>query len=247
MGEETTNAQKLALIIQTDPAITAKLIRTANSPLYGGVSKIDSCKEAVVRLGAGTTHKLVLTFALRELFNARSGLLKNQMQALWEHSVRVSAICYVLAKMTKQFTPEHALLAGLLHDIGVVAILSYAERFPNVANDEREIYKVIQDMRGPIGAQILQTWGFMDDLVSVAQEAENWHRDPGGSADYADLVIIAQLHCYIGKPRMQELPTIDQVPAFSKLDIGELSPRLSIKILDKAAEKIAYAESLLKS
>ncbi|MDJ0805210.1 MAG: HDOD domain-containing protein [Gammaproteobacteria bacterium] len=248
MKDETTNAHKLAKIIQTDPAITTKLIRAANSPLYAGVSAVDTCKEAVVRLGSSTTHKLVLTFALRELFNTRSSVLKNRMQKLWEHSVKVSAICYVLAKLSnKQFNPEHALLAGLLHDIGVIAILSYAERFPDIANDEQELNTVIHDMRGPIGAQILQTWGFMEDLVTVAKEAENWQRENRGPADYADLVIIAQLHCFIGSPMEVELPSLDQVPAFNKLGIGQLSPKLSIKILDKAQEKIARAESLLST
>ncbi len=247
MKDETTNAHKLANIIQTDPAITVKLIHAANSPLYGGVTKIASCQEAVVRLGSGTTHKLVLTFALRELFNARSAVLKNRMRQLWEHSVKVSAVCYVLAKVTNQFNPEHALLAGLLHDIGVVAILSYAERFPEVSKNEQELDSVIQDMRGPVGAQILQAWDFNEDLVTVANEAENWLRDTTGPADYADLVIIAQLHCFIGTPMMQRVPSLDQVPALRKLEIRELTPRLSLKILDKAEEKIARAEALLRA
>ncbi|MGD8589184.1 MAG: HDOD domain-containing protein, partial [Chromatiales bacterium] len=130
MNEENTNARKLAYIIQTDPVITAKLIRTANSPLYAGVSPVDSCTGAVIRLGASTTHNLVLTFALRELFVTQSPILKTYMQQLWKHSVKVSAICYVLAKVVGGFNPERALLAGLLHDIGVVAILNYTIGFP---------------------------------------------------------------------------------------------------------------------
>jgi len=247
MRDENTNARKLANVIQTDPAITTKLIRAANSPLYAGVTPVDSCAAAIIRLGADTTHKLVLTFALRELFNTRSTVLKKHMQSLLEHSVKVSAVCYVLAKVSDQFNPEHALLAGLLHDIGNVAILSYAERFPEVANDDRKLEQALTDMRGRIGSAILRNWGFIDDLIVVAQEAENWLREHEGRADYADLVIIAQLHTYIGQPEMAYLPTLDQVPALNKLDMGELTPKLSLKILDKAEEKIARAESLLGS
>jgi HD-like signal output (HDOD) protein len=247
MRDEATNARKLANVIQTDPAITTKLIRAANSPLYAGVTPVDSCAAAIIRLGADTTHKLVLTFALRELFKTRSAVLKQQMHQLWEHSVKVSAICYVLAKFSDEFNPEHALLAGLLHDIGNVAILSYAERFPEVANQSEHIVQVMADMRGPIGATILKKWGFIDDLIQVAEEAEYWQRDHEGPADYADLVVIAQLHTYIGKPEMSHLPTLDQVPALKKLKLGELTPKLSLKILDKAEEKIARAESLLRT
>lgn len=246
MKEETTDAHTLAKIIQSDPAITAKLIHAANSPLYAGASQIDTCSAAVVRLGSDTTHKLVLTFALRELFNTRSKLLKERMRQLWEHSVKVSAICYVLAKISGVFNPEHALLAGLLHDIGVVAILSYAERYPEAVDDEEKLDQVIQDMRGRIGSRILSTWEFSEDLVMVTEQAENWLRNEDATPDYADLVIIAQLHDLIGTAQLQDLPNLDQVPAFNKLGIGQLTPELSIKILDKAEEKIARAEALLR-
>lgn len=245
MRDENTNARKLAEIVQTDPAITTKLIRAANSPLYAGVTSVDSCAAAIVRLGADTTHKLVLTFALRELFNTRSSILKEQMHKLWLHSVKVSAVCYILAKVTKQFNPEHALLAGLLHDIGNVAILSYAERFPEVAEDDEKLTQVMKDMRGRIGSVILRNWGFIEDLIEVTQEAENWLREKDGEADYADLVIVAQLHTFIGSPSMKDLPPLDQVPSFERLNLGELTPKLSLKILDKADEKIAHAEAML--
>lgn len=245
MRDETTNARKLANIVQTDPAITTKLVRAANSPLYAGVTPVDSCAAAIVRLGADTTHKLVLTFALRELFNTHSKVLKDHMHQLWEHSVKVSAICYVLAKISGQFNPEHALLAGLLHDIGNVAILSYAEKFTEVANDNEKLEQVMHDMRGSIGSAILQNWGFIDDLIQVTQEAENWFREHDGEADYADLVIVSQLHTFIGSDAMKQLPTLDQVPALKRLNLGELTPKLSLKILDKAEEKIERAQKML--
>jgi HD-like signal output (HDOD) protein len=247
MRDENTNARKLAEIVQTDPAITTKLIRAANSPLYAGVTPVDSCAAAIVRLGADTTHKLVLTFALRELFNTRSKVLKTHMRDLWLHSVKVSAVSYILAKISKQFNPEHALLAGLLHDIGNIAILSYAEHYPEVANDDEKLEQVMSDMRGRIGSVILRNWGFIEDLIIVTQEAENWHREQEGEADYADLVIVAQLHSYIGSSVMKDLPSLDQVPALKRLNLEELTPKLSLKVLDKAEEKIAHAEAMLMS
>jgi HD-like signal output (HDOD) protein len=245
MRDETTNARKLANIVQTDPAITTKLVRAANSPLYAGVTPVDSCAAAIVRLGADTTHKLVLTFALRELFNTHSKILKQQMQKLWEHSVKVSAVCYVLGKISGHFNPEHALLAGLLHDIGNVAILNYAEQYTEVANDNEKLQQVMQDLRGRIGSEILHNWGFIDDLIVVTEEAENWFREHDGEADYADLVIVSQLHTFIGREEMKHLPSLDQVPAVKKLDMGELSPKLSLKILDRAEEKISRAQQML--
>jgi HD-like signal output (HDOD) protein len=211
------------------------------------IESVDQVERAIVRLGADTTHKLVLTFALRELFNTHSKVLKTQMQKLLEHSVKVSAVCFVLAKISGRFNPEHALLAGLLHDIGNVAILNYAEKYNEVANDSEKLAQVMRDLRSRIGSEILRKWGFIDDLILVTEEAENWYREHDGEADYADLVIVSQLHTFIGSEQMKHLPTLDQVPAVNRLDIGELTPKLSLKILDKADEKIERAQRMLTS
>lgn len=169
------------------------------------------------------------------------------MRKLWKHSTQVAGICFVLAKLSRRFNPEHALLAGLLHDIGEVAILSYAENFPEIANNEQQLEQVMKDMRGVIGCHILTAWGFLEDLVVVTREAEDWTRERPEEADYTDLVIVAQLHSYIGTPEMKTLPTLDRVPAFQKLDIGDLTPELSIQILEDAADQIAGAQALLNS
>ncbi len=247
LGDRVTNARRIAKIIQTDMAMTAKVIRVANSALYGGCAPVENCSSAVVRLGTHATHRLVLSFALRELFHTRSGIIQAQMQSLWQHSRRVAAICYVLAKLTRQFNPEEAMLAGLLHDIGAVVILTYAERFPDIANDEDQLAYVTTRMQGTIGSTMLRQWGFAEALVQAAEEAEQWSRDPAEAPDYADLVIIAQLHSFIGTARVEQLPAFDQVPAFHKLSLGELTPRRSLKILDRAAKQLAAAEALLQA
>jgi HD-like signal output (HDOD) protein len=245
LEDESTDAERIAKIIQSDVAMTAKIIHVANSAMYSVRSPADCCSAAVVRLGIHTTHRLVLSFALRELFNTKSGLLKERMKALWEHSLQVSAVSHVLAKLSGQFNPEHAMLAGLLHDIGEIAILTYAEKFPDVAHDEEKMAEIIADMRGPVGSKILESWDFTEDLIQVTAEAEKWQRDSIDGPDYADLVNIAQLHCLIGTPQMQEMPMLDQVPAFHKLSLGEFTPELSVVVLEKAKERLAETEALL--
>ncbi|MCF6283213.1 MAG: HDOD domain-containing protein [Candidatus Polarisedimenticolaceae bacterium] len=247
LNDEVTDGKHIAKIIQTDVAMTAKIIRVANSALYASHNPAENCTAAVVRLGAQTTHRLVLSFALRELFSSRSPIVQAHMHALWNHSRQVAAICYVLAKLTKQFNPEEAMLSGLLHDIGELVILSYAEKFPGAANDKHLLELVMSDLRGTVGGMVLSSWGFNDELVRVAVEAEDWQRNPTNTPDYVDLVIIAQLHSFIGTPRMSMLPMIDQVHAFSKLQLGDLTPMKSLKILSLASKQLAAAEALLQS
>jgi hypothetical protein len=56
---------------------------------------------------------------------------------------------------------------------------------------------------------------------------------------------VSQLHTFIGSETMKHLPTLDQVPALIKLEMGELSPKLSLKILDRAEKKITSARQML--
>lgn len=247
LGDKVTNARRIAKIIQTDIAMTAKVIRVANSALYASRNPVEDCSSAVVRLGVHATHQLVLSFALRELFHTESRIIQACMQSLWSHSRQVAAICYVLSKLTKQFNPEQAMLAGLLHDIGAVVILTYAERYPDITHNKNQLEHVMADMRGTVGSMILRRWGFADNLIQVTEEAENWQRDPAEEPDYTDLVIVAQLHSFIGTPRMEMLPTFDQVPAFNKLSLGEFTPHKSLKILDTASKQLAAAEALLRA
>ncbi|HHH40353.1 MAG TPA: HDOD domain-containing protein [Sedimenticola sp.] len=245
LKEETTDARVIASIVQTDPAMAAKLIKAANSAMYGRCTPVEDCAAAVVRLGTHITHKLVLSFCLRELFRSNSRELQQRMEQLWRHSTRVAAICYVLALHDSRFEPEQAMLIGLLHDIGVVSLLSYAEGFPMEARSPRFLDDLVACLRAQTSSTILSRWRFSPDFVTAALEGEEWMRDTGGDADYCDLVIVAQLHSFVGTEKALHLPTLDQTPAYEHLHLGELSPSFSLRILDEAQEKVAQAEALL--
>lgn len=245
IDDPNKNVEDIAKIVQADPGLTARLVQVANSPLYRGTTPVLGCRQAVTRLGLQQTRNLVYSFALKQLFRADSAPLRKRMIGMWQHTASVAAIAAVLAKLTPGFEIDRGLLAGLVHDIGVLPILSYAERYPQLLANPAVFDDVLARLRGQIGVLVLRKWEFEEDLAMVALEAENWERDAGPEVDYADLIIIAQLHSYVGTPRMATLPAIDQVPAFTKLALGKLSPRMSVQILEEAHKDIAAVEKLL--
>lgn len=245
IDDPNKSVEDIAKIIQADPGLTARLVQVANSPLYRGTTPVLGCRQAVTRLGLQQTRNLVYSFALKQLFRADTAPLRKRMIAMWQHTASVAAIAAVLAKLTPGFEIDRGLLAGLVHDIGVLPILSYAERYPQLLANPAVFDDVLARLRGQIGALVLRKWEFDADLATVSLEAENWERDAGPEVDYADLIIIAQLHSYVGTPRMATLPAIDQVPAFTKLALGKLSPRMSVQILEIARQDIAAVEKLL--
>lgn len=240
-----SDANAIAEVIQTDPAITAKLIKAANSAMYGRCLPVETCAAAVVRLGSALTHKLVLSLSMRELFTTESPLLQNRMRALWKHSTEVAALCYVFARRDKRFNPEQAMLVGLLHDIGVVAVLNYIDKFPVEVTQPEVIDDAVKSLRARTSCMILEKWRFPSEFTVAAFEAEDWMRDTGGIPDYCDLVIMAQLQSFLDKKQAPLTPMINQTTAYNRLDLGELLPDNSLRLADEEREKITQAQTLL--
>jgi HD-like signal output (HDOD) protein len=238
INDEDADARKIARVIQADPAITARLLSTANSTFYRRARSVESCTEAVVRLGPSAVRNLVTTFVMRELFQSRMPIIQHQVKSLWAHSAMVAAISFNLARATPRMNPDTALLAGLLHDIGTLCILGYAETHPEVLKNSEKLASVIATLRGELGAEILRRWELPGPIVNAALDAEDWHRDPQPEPDYSDLVLISQLHHIAGDVRMWSMPRIHEVPAFKKMASGRLSAHLSLEILDEAKQYI---------
>jgi HD-like signal output (HDOD) protein len=167
------------------------------------------------------------------------------MKDLWIHSTEVAAVSFVLAKHLRQFDPEQALLMGLLHNVGMLPVLSYAERYPDIASDKDKLDATVSSLKSEVGAIMLAKWQFSQDFITVAKESENWLRD-SSTVDYADLVLVAKLHTYIGREHLRNnLPPLYAVPAFQKLGLDQDDPNKGLSIIADANEQINEVRSLL--
>ncbi len=245
INEPNASSNKIARVVQIDPSITARLIKISNSPLYRGRRKIESCPEALTRLGLKASQDIITAFALKAVFNAKSPIIRRKMQDLWAHSSHVAAISAVFAHKTPGFDPDRAMLAGLIHDIGIVPILAYADRQPEILANPADLAETVKELRSPIGIQIIRKWDFPADFEDVIVHAEDWYRDSGTQATYSDIVMIAQLHSFFGKVDIKKMPKMDELPAYKKLVSGNLDANLSINILDQVKDEIENIRMML--
>ena len=236
------SGQMIASILMTDPAITGKLIKVANSPVYQGLSSTNTLQSAIVRMGMDTTYKQVMAYAVNELFRSTSKLAAERMKELWAHSRRVAAISRILAKKTGLFDPEQAMLAGLIHDLGVIVIVQYLQEQFSEIDDPEKIDKTINVMRAQVTSLLLRNWHFSDDVVTVAEHCEDWFRNERELPDLCDLVLVAQYHSYMGVKDMSTLPPVAMVPAMAKLnmDVEE-----SVQLIKDSTREIREIELLL--
>lgn len=245
INEPNTNSNKIARVVQVDPSITARLIKISNSPMYRGRRKIESCPEALTRLGLKAAQDIITAFALKAVFNAKTPMIRKRMQELWSHSAHVAAISAVLAHKTPGFDPDRAMLAGLIHDIGVVPILAYADRQPEILANPGDLADTVRELRAMIGVQIIRKWDFPTDFEEVIAHAEDWYHDSGAQPTYADIVMVSQLHSFIGKIDIKKMPRMDELPAYKKLAAGNLDVDLSLNILDQVRDEIEHIRQML--
>ncbi|MDY6829769.1 MAG: HDOD domain-containing protein [Pseudomonadota bacterium] len=245
VDSDNASADLVAQAVVSDPAIAAKLLRAANSPLYRGQNNFTSVPQAIVRLGMQATKQMVTSFALRELFSSDHPMLNERLNTLWKHSIDVAATCFVLARLNRGFDPERALLTGLVHDVGVVSIVCYAENYPRALTSREQLETIIRELRGDITAMILQKWNFAPPVIEAARLAENWTNDSGPALSYADLVALSQLHLLHDDPYHPDLPALSDVPAYTKLENQELTEDGRLRILAEATAQIEEAKQLL--
>lgn len=245
LSDETANLKNVADVINRDPAIAAKIIRSANSPVYFGANRCDSVQAAITRLGVNTAKQLVIGFTLRDLFTTDKPVLRRLMHELWEQSADVAALSFVLSRQTRLFNPEEAMLAGLVSMSGALVVLNYASNDPALLENETLLRQWIDKLKGEAGGLLLEHWQFPPEIVEVAREAELWFRCPTPRTDLCDLVLVATLHSYIGKRRCPAPPRLDLVPAYQKLAPGKLTPALTLQVLAEAREQVAQARALL--
>jgi HD-like signal output (HDOD) protein len=183
--------------------------------------------------------------SLKSVFTNPTPATAKRLQALWQHSVRVAAISHVLGGIGPNLEPERALLAGLLHDIGILPLLTYAEEFPELMADERLLDRILARLRGPMGTAVLKAWSFEEDLLRAALEAENWTRDPAPMPDYADVVLLANLFSEFGSANAARLD-LASLPAFEKFPLGALGPEGGVELLEEAQEQLRAVIAMLQ-
>ncbi len=241
VDDENSSISDLTAVIATDAALSARLIQVANSPLMRGTREIDSLDMAVNRLGMKLVRDMVTSIAMQQMFQATSDLTDRKLREVWEHSSQVAAISHTLAAQFTKLQPAQAMLAGLVHDIGTLPILTKAEDYPEVLENEKVLDAIINKLHPIIGAAILRTWNFPEEVVAVAKEHEELTRN-SAETDYVDVVMVANLQSHMGSNHPSASLDWSTIPAFAKLG---LATDVSVIEMEETAEDIKEAQRLL--
>ncbi len=248
IAQDNVSADDVERIIEADPVMTARLIQVANSALVRGVEPVHSIRDAIVRLGLSMTQNLVLSLSVKQLFKTQQPVLRRYMNTLYQHSIEISAISFSLAERVKGMNGDQLLLAGLVHDIGVIPILNYIEKtgFEIDKKNEQEVGHIIAKLRAAVGDLVIKHWGFPSVMSDVVCYAEQWSHSHSEKIDMADIVNLAHIFSMLKNNQYKLMPDMEQVAAFKKMFPDQKTMALSNEVLALATEKIAEVKRLLR-
>ncbi|HAG39954.1 MULTISPECIES: HDOD domain-containing protein [unclassified Pseudoalteromonas] len=169
------NLMQMSDVIGQDPALSARMIKVANSAIMGRVVKVSNLQQAVTRIGLRQIKNIATAMAMEQLFVSNNELIKGYMSKAWQktlnvagHSITLMAV-YLQNNKRTSLNSDSITLASLVYNIGVLPILTEAERHPEVFANPSFLAHAIQKLSGKIGGSIMGAWEFPPEFVNVAR------------------------------------------------------------------------------
>jgi putative nucleotidyltransferase with HDIG domain len=198
--DDRSSAADFERVVRPDPALTANLLRVANSVYFGLRCRAESVRQAVTLLGVKRVSEIAAAVALSPLIPPRLPGYDVGASAFWLHSVAVAVLAEKLAARLGRRCPDLTFTAGLLHDIGKLAIGAFvADDAPSILVRARGGLPFVSAERvvlgvdhAEVGALVAEAWS----LPAAAAAAARWHHAPGqvpadAPGDLVDLVHVA--------------------------------------------------------
>lgn len=195
LGEQSASADRVVRILGAEPVLAARVLKLANSAaLNPGGRPISDLRTAVTRLGFDSLRTTVVSFAVSQLKQAQEfKSVERQLSALWQQSVWMAALAFVLARRGGRFNPETSMLAGLVEGIGRLYILTRASRHPALFGDMPTYQGIVRDWQANISRALLEHWNVADEIVTAVHGAETAGEDERGAPMLADVIVCASI------------------------------------------------------
>lgn len=189
LDDPNASISEMGKVISTDPGLTTRLLRIANSAFFGFASKIDTVPRAITLMGTRQLHSLILATSVARAFDKIPEKLVD-MSAFWWHSVYGGVAARLLAAECNVLDTDRLFVAGLLRDIGhLIMYQKIPDQTRNALQRSREtgeaLFLVERELLGfdyaEVGAELMRAW----NLPVSLQDAIGHHTEPGKAGEFA--------------------------------------------------------------
>ena len=231
---EEVDIDEIVRIISSDPALAARILQLSNAAAMRGASEIVDVRQAVIRVGNKLVQSSAVAFAIRQA-EQNEGLSRESKVALrdiWDESVELASLCYVITRKYTKLNADEALLTGLLSVLGRLYIFMKSHNYEGLTYTELDT--ILADWHPAICKAIAESWNMSDDLVNALETQLDTDPTLREKASLAEVLSAARLilqHQASGTPLVA-----NEYPLLQRLGIANHDD--SSVTLDEHAEAI---------
>jgi HD-like signal output (HDOD) protein len=195
LSDENVSQDMVVRVVGSEPALAARLMQIGNSAALNFSGKpITELRTAISRMGFNMVRSAAIAFAMSQLkkIDALKGLEK-PLEELWKKSAAVAAMSHAVARRFSKVNPDTALLAGLLHGIGKLYILTRSAQHPGLFADQAAYSAIVRDWHSAIAKALLENWEMAEEVIQAVSDYEDMDRRHTGPVDLTDVVTVGNL------------------------------------------------------
>lgn len=195
LADDEVTQEQVVRVVGSEPALAARLMQIANSAAINFTGKpITELRTAINRMGHNMVRSAAIAFAMSQLkkVDALKGL-EEPLDSLWRASAAVAAMSHAVAKRYSKINPDTAMLAGLLHGIGKLYILTRSSKHPALFADQMTYNQIVRDWHSAVAKALLENWDMAEEIVAAVSEYEDLERSHTGPVDLTDVVTVGNL------------------------------------------------------
>lgn len=199
LKRDDTTPAGLERVVNQDPALTANLLRIANSAYYRGTQPVSSARAAIVRLGSRGVYEIAVGLSFRNTLPARIPGYDIESDGFIRHGVAVGVLSERLAREIKGVDRDVAFTMGLLHDLGKLVVgvflATESQRAQDCLRNEQLSFEemeteVLGTDHGEVGYEIARQWHLPPEVAIAAR----WHHTPMAAPDPAAQRLASLVH-----------------------------------------------------
>lgn len=222
LADNEADISHITQVITFDPVLTGRVLQLANSAALNTTGRrIGDLKTAIARIGFDLIRSAVIAHGMQQLVRATdSNEIRSRLEALWDRSALMACTAFVLAKRCEGVNRDHAMLAGLLHGVGKLYVLTRASKHPFVLHDRQRFAAIEREWHGHCAKSILTSWRITSEVIFAIANYENLNREKDSSGDLADVLTVSYLLVgYVGRHEALA-PAFDKIKSFARLGLS---------------------------
>jgi HD-like signal output (HDOD) protein len=224
LEDENVSTEQIERIVGSEPVLAGRLVQLSNSAaLNVSGRRVPDLRTAIARTGFAMVRTTAIAYAISQLRNQKELKgLEQPLSVLWKRCTLVAAMCRAIAPRISKVNPDAAMLAGLLHGVGELYILTRARKHEKLFKNDATYRGIIRDWHASVAKAILENWEIDEVIVNAVGEFEQYDREHEGQIDLTDVLTIGYLlAAYHEHPSSLEL-NMNDVAVCRRLNLGLL-------------------------